>query len=181
MNKGLELIEAAVLFGMPPSDIEVLIHPESVVHSLVEFVDGSTLAQLGSPDMRTPIAQALAWPERIAAGVEFLDLLKAGRLHFQAPDLQRFPALSLARAAAEAGGLASVWLNAADEVAVQAFLDKQLNFGDIPAVIAAVMDQFAGGQSDDLAAVLAADAEARRRAAARILAPLPARSTGRAS
>jgi 1-deoxy-D-xylulose-5-phosphate reductoisomerase len=179
MNKGLELIEAAVLFGMPPADIEVLIHPESVVHSLVEFVDGSTLAQLGSPDMRTPIAQALAWPERIPAGVEFLDLLKAGRLHFQAPDLERFPALSLARAAAEAGGLAGVWLNAADEVAVEAFLDKQLNFGDIPAVIAAVMDQFAGGQSDDLAVVLAADAEARRRSAACIAAPRAMRSLGR--
>ena len=178
MNKGLELIEAAVLFGVPAADIEVLIHPESVVHSLVEFVDGSTLAQLGSPDMRTPIAQALAWPERMAAGVEFLDLLKAGRLHFQAPDLRRFPALSLARAAAETGGLASVWLNAADEVAVQAFLDKQLNFGDIPAVIATVMDQFAGGQSDDLAAVLAADAEARRRARGCIAAALPARSSG---
>jgi 1-deoxy-D-xylulose-5-phosphate reductoisomerase len=166
LNKGLELIEAAVLFGMAPADIEVLVHPESVVHSLVEFADGSTLAQLGSPDMRTPIAQALAWPERVDAGVEFLDLLKAGRLHFQAPDLQRFPALALARAAAESGGLASVWLNAADEVAVQSFLDKQLNFGDIPAVIAAVMDQYAGGRANDLESVLAADAEARRLAMA---------------
>ena len=171
MNKGLELIEAAVLFGMPSDDIEVLIHPESVVHSLVEFVDGSTLAQLGSPDMRTPIAQALAWPERIPAGVEFLDLLKAGQLNFRAPDLERFPALALARAAAQAGGLASVWLNAADEVAVEAFLAKRLNFGDIPAVIADVMDQFSGGQSQDLAAVLAADAEARARAVQGIAAP----------
>jgi 1-deoxy-D-xylulose-5-phosphate reductoisomerase len=162
MNKGLELIEAAVLFGMPPSDIEVLVHPESVVHSLVEFIDGSTLAQLGSPDMRTPIAQALAWPERIGAGVEFLDLLKSGRLHFQPPDLQRFPALALARTAAETGGLASVWLNAADEVVVQAFLDKQLNFGEIPAVIAAVMDDYPGGRASDLDSVLGADADARR-------------------
>jgi 1-deoxy-D-xylulose-5-phosphate reductoisomerase len=161
LNKGLELIEAAVLFGMPPARIEIVVHPQSVVHSLVEYVDGSVLAQLGSPDMRTPIAQALAYPGRVSAGVQFLDLVQVARLEFEAPDLERFPALALARAAAVAGGLAPTWLSAADEVAVQAFLDKQLNFGDIPGVIASTMDRFGGGRSGDLATILAADAEAR--------------------
>ena len=161
MNKGLELIEATVLFGVEPRDISVLVHPQSIVHSLVEYVDGSTLAQLGSPDMRTPIAQGLAWPGRIAAGVEFLDLAKVGSLDFRAPDRERFPCLGLAEAAARAGGLACTWLNAADEIAVQAFLDKQLNFGDIPGVIDRVMDTAAGGQMKNLDAVLAADARAR--------------------
>ena len=166
LNKGLELIEAAMLFSIEPARIEVLVHPESVVHSMVEFIDGSTLAQLGSPDMRTPIAQALAWPERIAAGVEFLDLLRVRTLNFRAPDLERFPCLQLARSAAETGGLCGAWLNAADEVAVQAFLDKRLNFGDIPAVIATTMDRFGGGEASDLEAVMDADSEARVIAAA---------------
>jgi 1-deoxy-D-xylulose-5-phosphate reductoisomerase len=161
LNKGLELIEASVLFGMAPEHIDIVVHPQSVVHSLVEYHDGSVLAQLGSPDMRTPIAQALAWPERISAGVEWLDLVQVATLEFQAPDVVRFPALGLARAAAVTGGLAPTWLNAADEVAVQAFLDKQLNFGDIPGVIASTMERFGGGNSSDLDAVLAADAEAR--------------------
>jgi 1-deoxy-D-xylulose-5-phosphate reductoisomerase len=164
MNKGLELIEAVVLFGMPPVDIDILVHPESVVHSLVEFVDGSVLAQLGAPDMRTPISQALAWPARLHAGVQFLDLVAARQLNFCAPDEARFPALRLARQAACSGGAAPVWLNAADEVAVQAFLDKRLNFGDIPAVIAAVMDKYGTGQLSqpgDLDAVLQADSRAR--------------------
>ncbi len=164
MNKGLELIEAAVLFAMPVDAIQVVVHPQSIVHSLVEYVDGSTLAQLGSPDMRTPIAQALAWPARIAAGVEFLDLIQAARLDFRKPDPVRFPALRLAEAAARSGGLAPCWLNAADEVAVRAFLDKQLNFGDIPAVIEAVMDNFAGGMVEDLQSVMAADGQARHHA-----------------
>jgi 1-deoxy-D-xylulose-5-phosphate reductoisomerase len=176
-NKGLELIEAAVLFGMPPERIDIVVHPQSVVHSLVEYVDGSVLAQLGSPDMRTPIAQALAWPERISAGVEFLDLLQVARLDFQAPDPVRFPALGLARAAAMTGGLAPTWLNAADEVAVQAFLDKQLNFGDIPGVIACTMDRFGGGNSGDLASVLAADAAARAQAREALAARAPVRGT----
>ena len=161
MNKGLELIEAHVLFGVGVADIAVLVHPQSIVHSLVEYQDGSTLAQLGSPDMRTPIAQALAWPERIASGVEFLDLVKAGSLDFRAPDRGRFPCLALAEQAAAAGGMACTWLNAADEVAVQAFLDKQLNFGDIPAVIAEVMAHMPGGEMKDLDTVLAADDAAR--------------------
>jgi 1-deoxy-D-xylulose-5-phosphate reductoisomerase len=164
MNKGLELIEASVLFGMAAEDIGVLVHPQSIVHSLVEYADGSTLAQLAAPDMRTPIAQALAWPERMRSGVESLDLVRAGRLDFQEPDRARFPCLGLAMAAARAGGLAPVRLNAADEVAVQAFLDRQLNFGDIPAVIEGVMAGGADGQMTDLDTVLAADTEARVRA-----------------
>jgi 1-deoxy-D-xylulose-5-phosphate reductoisomerase len=180
MNKGLELIEACVLFGLPAADVDIVVHPQSTVHSLVEYLDGSLLAQLGSPDMRTPIAQALAWPERMSAGVELLDLVRAGRLDFLAPDTGRFPALRLARAAAEAGGLASTWLNAADEVAVQAFLDRQLNFDDITAVIAGVMDRFQGGSLTSLDAVMAADAEARRMARTEVLARR-ARAVGRAS
>ena len=164
MNKGLELIEASVLFGMPAADIAVVVHPQSIVHSLVEYADGSTLAQLAQPDMRTPIAQALAWPERMRSGVESLDLVRAGRLEFQAPDPSRFPCLGLAATAARVGGLAPACLNAADEVAVQAFLDRQLNFGDIPAVIEGVMAKGADGQLTDLETVLAADAESRVRA-----------------
>jgi 1-deoxy-D-xylulose-5-phosphate reductoisomerase len=176
-NKGLELIEACVLFAMPPGEVDIVVHPQSLVHSLVEYLDGSMLAQLGSPDMRTPIAQALAWPERIPAGVELLDLVRAGRLDFRAPDPGRFPALALARAAAEAGGLASTWLNAADEVAVQAFLERRLNFADIAAVISDAMDRFGGGSLTSLESVLAADAAARRCAAAAI-EQRAARATG---
>jgi 1-deoxy-D-xylulose-5-phosphate reductoisomerase len=164
MNKGLELIEAQVLFGVDVQDVAVLVHPQSIVHSLVEYQDGSTLAQLGSPDMRTPIAQALAWPARIASGVEFLDLVKVGPLEFRAPDRARFPCLTLAEQAAREGRMACTWLNAADEVAVQAFLDKQLNFGDIPAVIAEVLAHMPGGEMKDLDTVLAADRAARERA-----------------
>lgn len=161
MNKGLELIEATVLFGMPASDVDIVVHPQSIVHSMVEYVDGSVLAQMAAPDMRVPIAQALASPHRMAAGVEFLDLVRAGRLDFQAPDPERFPCLRLARASAERGGLWCASLNAADEVAVQAFLDKQLNFGDIPAVIERVMERVQGGAMTGLDSVLAADSEAR--------------------
>ena len=161
MNKGLEVIEASVLFGMEVRDIEVLVHPQSIVHSLVEYQDGSVLAQLSSPDMRTPIAQALAWPARMPAGVEFLDLVRAGRLDFLAPDSERFPCLRHAREAARLGGLLCASLNAADEIAVQAFLDKRLNFGDIPAVIETVMARVQGGAMTGLAAVMAADEEAR--------------------
>jgi 1-deoxy-D-xylulose-5-phosphate reductoisomerase len=168
MNKGLELIEARVLFGLAAQQIEILVHPQSIVHSLVEYVDGSTLAQLSAPDMRTPIAHALAWPERIDSGVEFLDLLKVGRLDFAAPDLDKFRCLALAQAAARAGGLHPVVLNAANEVAVQAFLERKLNFPGIAAVIEAVMERFTGGALGDLADVLAADAEGRRRARERI-------------
>ena len=144
-------------------------HPQSIVHSLVEYVDGSVLAQLGAPDMRTPIAHALAWPERIASGVEFLDLVRTGRLDFRAPDTDKFRCLALAQAAARAGGLHPVVLNAANEVAVQAFLDRRLNFPDIAAVIEAVMERGTGGAIGGLEDVLAADAESRVRARERIV------------
>jgi 1-deoxy-D-xylulose-5-phosphate reductoisomerase len=168
MNKGLELIEAALLFGLDPAQIEVLVHRQSIVHSLVEYVDGSVLAQLGSPDMRTPIAYALAWPERLASGVEFLDLIRAARLEFCAPDLDRFRCLALAQAAARAGGTSPAILNAANEVAVQAFLDRQLNFLEIARVSEAVLARMTGGPIRGLDDVLGADAEARRLARERI-------------
>ena len=162
MNKGLELIEASVLFGLAPQLIDILVHRQSVVHSLVEYVDGSVLAQLGTPDMRTPIAHALAWPRRISAGVSLLDLLKIRSLEFVAPDTLRFPCLALAQQAAAAGGLAPAVLNAANEVAVEAFLAGHLNFIDIAAVIDTVMQRASTGPADDLDAVLEADAVARR-------------------
>ena len=164
MNKGLEFIEACLLFGLPPERVEVLIHRESIVHSLVEYLDGSVLAQLGAPDMRTPIAHALAWPERVTSGVESLDLVKVGTLRFEAPDLKRFPALRLAQEAAREGGSRPASLNAANEVAVSAFLEGGLNFAQIPAVIESVMATTSGGEIRDLDDVLAADAEARARA-----------------
>ena len=162
MNKGLEVIEACILFGLPESRVEVVVHRQSIVHSMVEYVDGSVLAQLGSPDMRTPIAHALAWPARRESGVQSLDLVKAGVLEFQAPDLQRFRCLALAQDAARAGGLAPAIVNAANEVAVAAFLEGRLNFPGIPSVIEKVMTTVQGGAARDLDTVLAADAEARR-------------------
>jgi 1-deoxy-D-xylulose-5-phosphate reductoisomerase len=162
MNKGLELIEAAQLFGLPPERIEVVIHRQSVVHSLVEYVDGSVLAQLGSPDMRTPIAHALAWPDRMASGVQFLDLLRVARLDFEAPDSGRFPCLALATEAVRAGGEMPAVLNAANEVAVAAFLAGDLNFGGIPETCAGVMNSWGRVQgADELPALLAADERAR--------------------
>jgi 1-deoxy-D-xylulose-5-phosphate reductoisomerase len=169
MNKGLELIEACLLFGLSPGQVQILVHPQSLVHSLVEYVDGSVLAQLGAPDMRTPIAHALAWPERIESGVEFLDLLKAGRLDFRPPDTEKFRCLALAQAAARAGGLYPVLLNAANEVAVQAFLEGRLNFPGIAAVIEAVVQRGTGRAAGGLDEVLAADAEGRVHARERIL------------
>jgi 1-deoxy-D-xylulose-5-phosphate reductoisomerase len=164
MNKGLEFIEACLLFGVEPACVEVLIHRESIVHSLVEYVDGSVLAQLGAPDMRTPIAHALAWPERVSSGVQSLDLVKVRTLRFEAPDLRRFPALGLAQEAARSGGLRPASLNAANEVAVAAFLGGELNFAQIPTVIESVMATTSGGDIRDLDDVLEADAEARDRA-----------------
>src|SRR4051812_26170325 len=168
MNKGLEFIEACLLFGVSPGQVEVLVHRESIVHSLVEYVDGSVLAQLGAPDMRTPIAHALAWPERVASGVQSLDLIRVGNLRFEAPDLHRFPALALAQDAAKAGGSRPASLNAANEVAVAAFLDGGLNFARIPAVIESVMASTTVGEIRDLEDVMAADAEARERASSLI-------------
>ncbi|MDG5494632.1 1-deoxy-D-xylulose-5-phosphate reductoisomerase [Niveispirillum sp. BGYR6] len=168
MNKGLELIEAHHLFAMPEDRIDVLVHPQSVVHSLVEYIDGSVLAQLGTPDMRTPIAVALAWPERIATPGDRLDLIRAGRLDFQAPDPVRFPALSLAREALRAGGAAPTVLNAANEVAVAAFLQGRIGFLDIVRVVERTLTSFGPSSISTLADVMAADGEARRLAFAEI-------------
>jgi 1-deoxy-D-xylulose-5-phosphate reductoisomerase len=162
MNKGLEVIEATLLFCLPESQVDVVVHPQSVVHSLVEYADGSMLAQLGAPDMRTPIAQALAWPERFASGVQSLDLLAIGHLGFEPPDHVRFPSLSLARASARAGGTAPTVLNAANEVAVQAFLDRRLNFVGISTVIDKVLQRLNASPVTALGDVLEADAAARR-------------------
>ncbi len=162
MNKGLEVIEATLLFGLPESKVDVIVHPQSVVHSLVEYADGSMLAQLGAPDMRTPIAQALAWPERFGSGVQSLDLAEIGQLGFEPPDHARFPSLGLARAAARAGGTAPAVLNAANEVAVQAFLERRLNFTAIAAVIDKVLQRIESSPVKALDDVLDADAAARR-------------------
>jgi 1-deoxy-D-xylulose-5-phosphate reductoisomerase len=164
MNKGLELIEACLLFDLAPSRVDVVVHPQSIVHSFVEYLDGSTLAQLGNPDMRTPIAHALGWPERLASGVESLDIIRTARLEFEAPDLGRFPCLRLARSAAEAGGTAPAVLNAANEVAVEAFLERRLAFTDIPAVIESVLTRHRGASIVSLGDVLGADEWARREA-----------------
>jgi len=156
MNKGLELIEAHYLFGLPSERLDVVIHPQSVIHSMVEFVDGSVLAQLGSPDMRIPIAYALAWPERIATPAQRLDLAAIARLDFETPDLARFPSLRLAREALEAGGAAPIVLNAANEAAVAAFLAGRLAFPEIAATVEdalASSDFAAPGSIDDVLAV----------------------------
>jgi len=161
MNKGLELIEACWLFGVGPERVEIVVHPQSVIHSMVEYVDGSVLAQLGNPDMRTPIAYALGWPERIESGVESLDLVAVGQLSFERPDEVRFPCLRLAREAAEAGGTAPAVLNAANEVAVAAFLGGQLNFTGIAGVIESVLQRHDVRPVTSLASVLESDAWAR--------------------
>ena len=161
MNKGLELIEAHHLFAMAPERLDVVIHPQSVIHSMVEYVDGSVLAQLGPADMRIPIAHTLAWPERMDTPCERLDLTAVGRLDFEAPDLARFPALKLAREAMIAGGAAPAVLNAANEVAVAAFLAREIAFGDIAAIVARVLDRYGPSAPGSIAEVLAIDAEAR--------------------
>jgi 1-deoxy-D-xylulose-5-phosphate reductoisomerase len=170
MNKGLEVIEATLLFELPETRVDVVVHPQSVVHSMVEYADGSLLAQLGAPDMRTPIAQALAWPERVESGVQSLDLAQIGKLEFEPPDHARFPSLGLARTAARAGGTAPAMLNAANEVAVQAFLDRRLNFTGIAAVIDKVLQRLDSSPASSLGDVLDADAAARRMAVA-LIAP----------
>jgi 1-deoxy-D-xylulose-5-phosphate reductoisomerase len=161
MNKGLEVIEARWLFDMEPERIEVLIHPQSIVHSLVEYVDGSIIAQLSNPDMRVPIAHALGFPDRIVSGASPLDLGAIGQLSFERPDLNRFPCLGLAYAALRTGGSAAAVLNAANEVAVESFLAGGLRFTRIPEVIRAVLESVPAGPIGDLASVLAADARAR--------------------
>ncbi len=162
MNKGLELIEACWLFDARPDQVEVMIHPQSVIHSMVDYVDGSVLAQLGNPDMRTPIAHALAWPERIDSGVSALDLVRIGRLDFHAPDEQRFPCLHMARQAAQNGGTAPAMLNAANEVAVDAFLKGRIRFTEIASIIEDVLSREAAVAVHCLGDVLDADAQARK-------------------
>ena len=162
MNKGLEMIEAHWLFNVPAEKIQVVVHPQSVVHSLVQYVDGSVIAELGNPDMRTPIAHALAYPERIDSGVAPLDLFEIASLSFERPDFGRFPCLALAYRALREGGSSPATLNAANEVAVQAFFDGRTGFSGIPRVIAAVMDRLPSTRLDSLDDVLAADADARK-------------------
>ena len=162
MNKGLELIEAFWLFGLPLEKIKVLIHPQSVVHSMVRYVDGSVMAQLGQPDMRTPIAYGLAWPERIEAGVAPLNLAQLASLSFSEPDLKRFPCLALAFAAARTGGVAPTVLNAANESAVAAFLDEGLPYLEIPVIVEKTLSAIQNGSVDSLEAILDVDAQARR-------------------
>ena len=164
MNKGLEVIEARYLFGVPPSRIEVVVHPQSVIHSLVDYVDGSVLAQLGNPDMRTALAYGLAWPERVDSGVAPLDLAALARFDFEAPDLAAFPCLGLAFQVLEAGGTAPIILNAVNEIAVSAFLQGELGFLGIPDLIQACLDALPGGPAGDLAQRVDTDAAARRMA-----------------
>jgi len=173
MNKGLEVIEAHELFGTPAGDagygigfdeIDVVVHPQSVVHSMVEFTDASTIAQLSTPDMRLPIGYALAWPDRISTPFGRIDWTTLGRLDFEPPDLEAFPCLALAYAAGRAGGTAPAWISAANEVAVEAFLEGQIAWRDIAAVIAATLDRHDGAPATDAAAVIDADSQARRSA-----------------
>ena len=165
MNKGLEVIEACWLFSVPESMVEVLIHPQSVIHSMVQYRDGSVLAQLGNPDMRTPIAHCLAWPQRVDAGVDALDILKTARLDFEPPDPQRFPCLRLAQEAWRAGGTASAVLNAANEVAVHAFLEGRIDFTSIPEVIESTLARVTPRVADSIEVILQEDAVARASAA----------------
>jgi 1-deoxy-D-xylulose-5-phosphate reductoisomerase len=168
MNKALEVIEAHWLFGLPGERIDVLIHPQSVIHSLVEYVDGSVLAQLGNPDMRTPIAQALSFPDRIDAGVTPLDLARVGALAFEAPDLTRFPCLALGYQALAAGGTAPAILNAANEIAVAAFLDGLIAYPAIAQSCADALERLAIGRGATLDDALDADAQARRHVRSRL-------------
>ena len=168
MNKGLELVEACWLFDLDADAIEVVVHPQSIVHSMVQYVDGSVLAQLGNPDMRTPIAYGLAWPERIGSGVGDLDIIAAAQLEFEAPDYQRFPCLGLAQAAVRRGGLAMAALNAANEEAVAAFLRSEISFAAIPAIVEAVLMQSDSAEPDSLDVVKQADAVSREHARAQI-------------
>jgi 1-deoxy-D-xylulose-5-phosphate reductoisomerase len=164
MNKGLEVIEAARLFGLLPAQIGVLVHPQSIIHGMVCYCDGSVLAQLGSPDMRIPIAHTLAWPGRLATPSPRLDLASVARLEFQEPDLDRFPSLRLARETLLAGGGAPAILNAANEIAVEAFLQRKIGFLDIAGTVAQVLDMLGAPPADTLEEVVALDQAARRAA-----------------
>jgi 1-deoxy-D-xylulose-5-phosphate reductoisomerase len=164
MNKGLEIIEACWLFNTTPDYIQVVVHPQSVIHSMVEYADGSVIAQLGQPDMRTPIAHAMAWPERIESGVEKLDLFTIAKLEFEKPDYDRFPCLRLSEEAIRTGGTAPAILNAANEVAVASFLDHKLRFTDIPFVVEQTLQKLTAGSAETLEQILTADKEARNEA-----------------
>jgi 1-deoxy-D-xylulose-5-phosphate reductoisomerase len=164
MNKGLEVIEACWLFDMPASDVQVVVHPQSTIHSMVSYVDGSVIAQLGNPDMRTPIAYSLAWPERIDSGVADLDLFDVARLDFERPNFSRFPCLKFAYDAHETGGYASIALNAANEVAVASFLNKQINFTEIPQLIEFALEQARSGTPLILEDILVQDRDSREQA-----------------
>ena len=177
MNKGLELIEAKWLFDVSPDQIEFVIHPQSVVHSMVEYADGAVIAQLGQPDMRTPIAHTLAWPNRIESGVPALDFMSIGKLEFEAADLEKFPCLALARQAAEGPQSLSIALNAANEIAVQAFLDELIGFSDIPIVNKTVLQETEGVEPDTVEAVLNIDADARN-FALRLIEQIKLKATG---
>ena len=161
MNKGLELIEACVLFSIPPSDVRVVIHPQSTIHSMVEYVDGTYIAQLGSPDMRIPIAYGLAWPDRMTSGAQRLDFTKCASFDFEEPDIVRFPCLRLAREAAECGGVAPNVLSAANEIAVEAFLNFQIRFTEIPNIIQSTLEKVDISCDGTIDHVLAVDREAR--------------------
>jgi len=161
MNKGLEVIEACWLFDMPEDQIQVVIHPQSMIHSMVSYNDGSVLAQLGNPDMRTPIAYALGYPERITSGVKALDIFEVARLDFEKPDFERYPCLQLAYDAHRQGGNATIALNASNEVAVEAFLNKQIRFTDIPLVIEKVLEQASSGTPTKIDDILAQDLNSR--------------------
>ncbi len=165
MNKGLEFAEACWLFDLPASAVDVVVHPQSIIHSMVQYCDGSVLAQMGNPDMRTPIAYGLAWPERIDAGVAHLDLVAVSRLDFEAPDEGRFPCLRLARESVAAGGTTMASCNAANEVAVEAFLAENIRFGDIPRVVESTLERVTAVEPHTLGVVEAADREARMVAA----------------
>ncbi len=175
MNKGLELIEAYHLFGLPADRIEIVVHPQSIVHSMVAYVDGSVLAQLGTPDMRIPISYALAWPERMRTPSERLDLSAVARLDFEKPDPDRFPALRLARESLVAGGIAPTVLNAANEEAVERFLDGRIGFLDIARTVEGVLEAFPGTEAGSLEEVREADRLARERARA-FMEPVPTRA-----
>ncbi len=161
MNKGLEMIEACILFNMSPSQIQVVIHPQSVIHSMVDYVDGTVLAQMGNPDMRIPIAYSMAWPERFDSGVDPLNIFDVARMDFHEPNLERFPCLRLAYEAIDAGGIMPTVLNAANEIAVEAFLNEQVRFTDIPVIIEQCMEKFEATAADTLEIILAADQQAR--------------------
>ena len=161
MNKGLEVIEASWLFGFPPDRIDVVIHPQSLIHSMVQYADGCILAQMGAPDMRTPIAYSLGWPERLDGFAKRVDFAALGSVTFEAPDMQRFPQLGYAYEALRMGGAASIVLNAANEIAVEAFLDRRIRFLDIARSCRQMMDSMVLAAPKSLEEVLAADREAR--------------------